>query len=260
MRQLYLLYFLVLSLLCSCVSTRHLTNFNNVSDTTITYQIQSIEPVIQKNDILSISVNSLNKEASQPFNLYTTSNNIGNAISGTISQTSGYLVDQDGNIEFPALGVIQVAGLNKKQLKQKLEQALREKQLLYDPVVNIRYLNYKVTVLGEVNNPSVFNVPSEKITLLEALGMAGDLTPFAKRDNVLLIQDLENGERKTHRINLNDDGLFTSPHYYLKSNDVVYVAPNRARAANSSAGRQWLPAVISGMSFILILVDRIVRN
>ena len=260
MRTVMPLCSILLLLLCSCVNTRKFTNFNNVADTTIAYQIQSLEPVIQKNDILNISVSSINADATQPFNLYTTSNNIGNAISGTISQTSGFLVDQEGNIEFPILGVVKAAGLNKKQLKQKIEQGLREKKLLYDPIVNIRYLNYKVTVLGEVNNPSVINVPGEKISLLEAFGMAGDLTPFARRDNVLIIQEKENGERVAHRLNLNDDELFTSPYYFLKSNDVVYVAPNRARVANSSSGRQWLPAVLSAMSFVVIIVDRITSN
>jgi len=260
-RNLACALIMVLSaLLSSCIDTRKVTNFNNLSDTSIQYVIESLEPVIQKNDILSIAVSSVNNEATQPFNLYTISTTIGGVNSGTVSQASGFLVDQDGYIQFPLLGSIKAAGKTKKQLKDEITEGLSQKKLLYDPIVNIRYLNYKVTVLGEVARPSVINVPGEKVTLLEALGLAGDLTPYARRDNILIIQEGAEGKRITKRINLNDKELFTSPYYYLKSNDVVYVSPNKAKAASTSTTKQWLPAVISGMSFIVIVVDRITRN
>ena len=251
---------LILPAFLSCVNTRKATYFNGLSDAELQYKVQSLEPVIQKNDLLSIVVSSMNAEANQQFNLYTISAAQGNVNSGTISQVSGFLVDQDGNIQFPMLGTIKALGLTKKQLKEIITRGLVEKNLLYDPVVNIRYLNYKVTVLGEVAHPTVINVPGEKITLLEALGLAGDLTLYAQRDNVLIIHEEEGGgKRVAKRINLNDDELLTSPYYYLKSNDIVYVAPNKSRVASTSTSKQWLPALLSGLSFVAIVIDRLTR-
>jgi polysaccharide export outer membrane protein len=140
-----------------------------------------------------------------------------------------------------------------------IARSLVQKNLLYDPVVNIRYLNYKITVLGEVARPSVINVPGEKISLLEALGLAGDLTIYAQRDNILIIHEEAEGKRVTKRINLNDNDLLTSPYYYLQSNDVVYVAPNKAKVASGSTTKQWLPALFGGLSFVAIVIDRLTR-
>ena len=250
---------LLLPIFCSCVNTKKATNFNNLSDSTIKYTVENLEPILQKNDILSISVSSVNAEAALPFNLYAKTVSQGTVNAGTSSQTNGFLIDQEGNLQFPLLGKIKAAGLTKKQLKDIITKDLLQKNLLYDPVVDIRYLNYKVTVLGEVIHPSVFNVPSEKITLLEALGLAGDLTTYARRDNILILREVEEGKRVSKRINLNDNDLLTSPYYNLKSNDVVYVAANEAKVASTSTTKQWLPAFISGLSFIAILVDRITR-
>ena len=215
-----------------------------------------LEPVIQKNDLLSISITSPNPEATQVFNtpniLATQTSNVG----GGQTQASGYLVNQEGFIEMPFLGTIKAAGLTKKALKEQIGQQLVHKELLLDPIVNIRYLNYKVTVLGEVANPSVISVPSEKITLLEALGLAGDLTVYAKRDNIMVIREVE-GDKLVKRLNLNSSEIFTSPYYYLKSNDIVYVEPNKAKVASASNSRQWLPVVMSGLSLVIIAADRL---
>lgn len=243
----------------SCVNTKSATYFNGLSSEDIIYQAQSLEPVIQKNDILSIVVNSLNSEASQQFNLYAISSSTGQVNSGTVTQTSGFLVDQDGYIEFPMLGSIKAAGLTKKQLKTEILKGITQKNLLFEPVVSIRYLNYKVTVLGEVARPTVINVPGEKISLLEAIGLAGDLTTYAKRDNVLLIHEEAEGRRTTQRINLNDTTILSSPNFFLRSNDVVYVAANKSKVAGASTTKQWLPAVLAGMSFLAVIVQGITR-
>lgn len=243
----------------SCVNTKSATYFNGLSSTDILYQARSLEPVIQKNDILSIVVNSLNSEASQQFNLYTISSSTGAVNSGTVTQTSGFLVDQDGNIEFPILGTLKAAGLTKKELKTEIISRITKKNLLFEPVVSIRYLNYKVTVLGEVARPTVINVPGEKISLLEAIGLAGDLTTYAKRDNVLLIHEEAEGKRTTQRINLNDTAILSSPNFFLRSNDVVYVASNKSKVASASTTKQWLPAVLASMSFIAVIVQGITR-
>ena len=122
--------------------------------------------------------------------------------------------------------------------------------------MSIRFLNFRITVLGEVKNPTVINVPNEKISLLEAIGLAGDLTIYAKRDNVLVIRE-ENGNKIIKRIDLNSDELLSSPFYYLKSNDIVYVEPDKARVASAGRGQQWIPAVLSGLSVIVVIADRV---
>jgi polysaccharide export outer membrane protein len=257
----YRLYLLIIlsPVLTSCFNSRTITSFNNLADTTIQYTVENLEPVIQQNDILSIVVSSINNEAIQPFNLYSVSSTLGNVNSGTVSQASGFLVDQEGYIHFPMLGSIKAFGLTKKQLKDEITRGLVEKKLLYDPIVSIRYLNYKVTVLGEVARPSVINVPGEKISLLEALGLAGDLTSYASRNNIMVIRDNDTGKHKITRLDLTDKDLFVSPYFYLKSNDVVYVAPNKAKAASTSTTKQWWPVVISAMSFIAVVVGQVIR-
>ncbi|MEO7046847.1 MAG: SLBB domain-containing protein, partial [Ferruginibacter sp.] len=130
------------------------------------------------------------------------------------------------------------------------------KKLLIDPLVEIRFLNYEVTVLGEVAKPTVITVPSEKISLLKALGLAGDLTIYGKRNNVLLIRE-ENGEKKTRHIDLNSDNFFNSPYYYLQPNDVVYVQPNKAKVASAGRTQQLLPILLSSLSIVVVVLDRV---
>jgi polysaccharide biosynthesis/export protein len=209
--------------------------------------------VIQSNDLLSISVSSLNPEASAIFNQ---PNNSGSSTTATTTTASGYLVDGEGNVQFPFLGSIKAAGLTKDELKQKITRDLIEKKLLVDPIIVVRFLNFKVTVLGEVAHPTVITVPSEKISLLEAIGLAGDLTIYAQRDNVMVIRE-EDGKKVTKRLNLNSTELFNSPYYYLKTNDVVYVEPSKRKVATTSSWQLWVPIVISALSLGIIVVDRI---
>jgi len=249
-----------LMMLCaSCVNTKKAVYFNNIGDATLTPAVSDLEPVIKPNDILSITVSSLNPEASDVFNapniptsvVYSTS-------STTTTQANGYLVDLEGSIQFPILGTIKVAGLTKGELKQRLTKTLLDKKLLVDPIVDIRYLNFRVSVMGEVSRPSVVTVPSEKISLLEALALAGDLTIYARRDNVMVIRE-ENGKRIIKRIDLTSASLFTSPYYYLKSNDIVYAEPNKSKVASSGRATQWLPVIFSVLSFGIIALDVIYR-
>jgi polysaccharide export outer membrane protein len=249
-----------LPLIFSCTDTKKATYFNTLSDEEIQYKAQNLEPVLQKNDLLSILVSSMNGDANQLFNLYTVSTNTGNVNAGTVTQTAGFLVDQEGNIQFPMLGTIKVAGLTKRQLKELITKSLVAKNVLYDPVVNIRYLNYKVTVLGEVARPAVYNVPGEKVSLLEALGMAGDITIFGQKDNVLVIREEVEGKRISKRINLTESDLLNSSYYYLQSNDIVYVAPTKANAANASVPKVWLPSILAGLSFVTVILNIIISN
>jgi polysaccharide export outer membrane protein len=237
----------------SCTSTKRVTYFSDQREGS--FAAPAIPKlVIQNNDLLSISVSSLNPEASAVFNQ--PNNTPANNNTTTTTTATGYLVDGDGNIQFSFLGAVKASGLTKDELKDKLTKSLIDKKLLVDPIITIRFLNFKVTVLGEVAHPNVITVPSERISLLEAIGLAGDLTIYAQRDNVLVIRD-EDGKKITHRLNLNSTELFTSPYYYLKTNDVVYVEPNKSKVASTGRSQVWLPILFSALSLGIIAVDRI---
>ena len=233
-------------LFSSCVNSREAVYFNNVPDQALNINPDEDQKIVPS-DLLAITVTSLNPDASMMFNT--------NSVSISAA-TPGYLVDKEGYIQFPVLGKLKVSELTKKQLTDSLRNTLAEKKLLVDPVVTIRYLNFRVTVLGEVQKPTVVLVPNEKISLLEALGMAGDLTIYARRDNVTLIRD-EDGKRMIKRINLNNGEIFNSPYYYLKSNDIVYVEPNKVKIASATPLRQNLPIILSSLSLLAIIFTRI---
>ncbi|THU39773.1 polysaccharide export protein [Niastella caeni] len=235
---------------------RKVVYLNNISDTEISNAVDNLEPVIQKNDLLSITVSSPNAIASQPFNTAVTVST--QSIGYTSTQASGYLVDQDGFIDMPMLGRIKAAGLTKNGLKESITKIIVDNKFLLYPVVSVRYLNFKVTVLGEVARPMVINVPDEKINILEALGFAGDMTIYARRDNVTLVRE-EKGKRIVKRLDLNSEKLLSSPFYYLKSNDIIYVEPNKARVSAASNTRNWLPAILSGLSLAAVIIDRLTR-
>jgi polysaccharide biosynthesis/export protein len=240
----------------SCGNTKKVVYMNNISDTEISTAVDNLEPVIQKNDLLSITVSSPNATASQPFNTTVTVST--QTIGYTSTQASGYLVDPDGYIDMPMLGRIKAAGLTKKQLKENISKNLIDNKYLLFPVVSVRYLNFKITVLGEVARPMVINVPDERINILEALGFAGDMTVYARRNNVALIRE-EKGNRIVKRLDLNSGNLLASPYYYLKPNDIIYVEPNKAKVSAASNTRLWLPAILSGLSVAAVIVDRLTR-
>lgn len=248
---------LVFGILCSsCGNTRKVAYLNDISDTEISNAIDNLEPLIQKNDLLSISISSPNATASQPFNTAVTVST--QSIGYTATQAAGYLVDQDGYIDLPMLGRVKAGGITKKELKENISKTLVDNKYLLYPVVNVRYLNFKVTVLGEVARPMVINVPDEKINVLEALGFAGDMTIYAKRHNVALIRE-EKGNRIVKRLDLNSGNLLASPYYYLRPNDIIYVEPNKAKVSAASNARNWLPAILSGLSVTAVIVDRLTR-
>jgi len=255
--KLFLVLIFISNFISSCSNAKKAVYFNNQAEGIYNNTAPALQQIINPNDILSITVSSLNPEASQIFN-----NPAGNSNPATVSTTSrnlgGYLVELDGSIQFPVLGKIQVGGLTKSELTEFLRKTLEDKKLLIDPIVSINFLNFRVTVLGEVAHPMVVPVPNEKISLLEAIGMAGDLTVFARRDKVLLIRE-EKGKRLLKRIDLNSGDIFSSPYYYLKSNDIVYAEPNRAKSFNSSEARSVIPLVISVLTLLTLVVYRL-RN
>ena len=165
-------------------------------------------------------------------------------------------MNSDGYIQLPILGNVMADGITKKDLRNRISESILSQRLLVDPIVTIRHMNYEVTVIGEVGRPSVINVPNEKISILKALGLAGDITIYGKRDNVLVIREV-NGQKTLTRIDLNAQSLLNSPYYYLMPNDIVYVEPNKNKLASVSRGRQLLPAVLSGLSVAVIVLDRV---
>jgi len=251
----YLLFaFSLTAIFSSCASTRKVAYFSDVKDSSLIASKAGLEPVIQKKDILSISVSSLSNEATIIFN----APNQPASSAGNSSQTAGYLVSQDGTIKFPILGNIPAAGLTQKQLENNITKLLTDKKLLFDPIVTSRFLNFRVTVLGEVNRPGVVNVPSEQISILEAIGQAGDLTIYGLRDNVILIRQ-EGPDKLVKRLNLNSSQILQSPYFFLKSNDVLYVEPGKAKVASSDRTQQLLPIIFSGISVIVIVLNSLLK-
>lgn len=248
--------FLIISF-TSCLNTRKVAYFSDVKDSVNIISSSGLEPVIQKNDILSIAVSSLSMEATVIFNTpnlpITPTQPTNNS-----SQTAGYLVSKEGTIKFPVLGDLPAEGLTQRQLEKNITDALINKKLLFDPIVTSRFLNFRVTVLGEVARPGVVMVPSEQISILEAIGQAGDLTIYGLRDNIILIRQ-EGGTKLMKRLSLNSSDLLKSPYYFLKSNDIIYVEPGKAKVASSDRTQQLLPIIFSGISVIVVLLTSLLK-
>lgn len=244
---------LALIVMGSCVNTKKATYFYDVNDSRIRVSAPIPLTVVQPGDIIEITVTSLNSEASKLYNEQALSNTAG------VNRLRGYLVSQDGTIQFPVLGNLRVLGKTKEEIKTDITTRMVDKKLLLDPVVSIRFQNFRVTVLGEVKNPTVIPVPNEKISILEAIGLAGDLTIHGKRDNILLIREI-GGEKMVKRLSLNSTDLLSSEYYYLQSNDVIYVEPNKAKVASAGRSQAWIPITFSALSFGIIALDRINRQ
>lgn len=249
---------LTINLLSSCANTKKIAYFNDIGDSARIVSKGSLEPIIQKKDILSITVSSLSNEATVIFNTPNLPITPSAATNPNAPQTAGYLVGEDGTIKFPILGDIQAAGLTQKQLENNITKQLIDKKLLFDPIVSSRFLNFRVTVLGEVNRPGVIISPSEQISILEAIGQAGDLTIYGVRDNVILIRQ-EGPEKLVKRLNLNTSKILQSPYFFLKSNDVIYVEPSKARVASTDFTRQLLPIIFSGISVVVIVLNSLLK-
>lgn len=241
----YKFFLLALSLFVfSCASSDKMLYLqNNISTESKT----NYNTVIKPDDVLMIVVSSENPEVAEPYNLKSVvlQSNSEEAIQTQRTQT--YIVDIEGNIEFPILGKVKIGGLNKQEAIAHLKSLLKDH--VKDAVINMRILNFEVTVLGEVKNPGTFEISSERITILEALGKAGDLTIYGKRKNVLLIRD-ENGVKSTHRLDLTKSDIVNSTYYYLAQNDVVYVEPNKTRINSSAVG----PNIAVGISALSLVV------
>ena len=228
-----LLCFLIITILCSCGNVRQLQYLQGQFDTAKLSQIKYPEPLIQKNEMISVTIYSDDPRASAYYNLpvQTTVNNTGlitSPATQTTTPTSNYLVDEAGNIQVPGLGKLQVAGLTKAQLDSMILSKLADK--LNNPYTIIRLSSYKITMIGEIAKPGQFAIPNERVSLLEAIALAGDLTQYGRRDNVLIIREI-NGERNFARVDLRNPDILSSPYFYLYPNDVVLVDINKTKAA-----------------------------
>lgn len=250
------LYFLVLSIiLCqSCVNTKKVAYFQdlNTEKSALGSKAVFAEPGIQPDDILSIAIFTIDPETSAAVNQVGTQTLSGvSSSTGQQQTTGGFLVDKNGEIELAMIGKIKLLGLTTFKARDLIRE--RAEQYYKNPSVQVRYANFKVTVLGEVARPASYTLPNEKVTVLDALGLAGDLTIYGKRENVLLIREVDDKKEYT-RLNLNSSELFNSPYYYLRQNDVLYVEPTTARAAANNAARTQTIAIVGSVISVLIAV------
>ena len=238
---------LLIAFLSSCGdSTKKITYFQDI-DPQKTETISANKGItIQPKDILSIFVSSNDPELAALFNLPVVSyqnNSEFTAGQGSVSQQSlGYAVDEDGNINFPVLGKVHVAGLSRWQLQEKIKGELRSRDLLKDMIVTVQFVNFKISILGEVKNPGSYTIGGDKVNILEAISMAGDLTIYGVRDQVYVVRE-EAGERIVYNLDLRSTDIFSSPAYYLKQNDVIYVRPNVTKAGQSNLNENSLKSV-----------------
>ncbi|GGK29106.1 polysaccharide biosynthesis protein [Yeosuana aromativorans] len=227
-------------LVTSCATKHDIVYFQNAKNFETMVDTDTFTPKLKVNDIVSIYVSTYDVEASKPFNLIKSTGNTGQLID--------YLIDIDGNIDFPVLGKIKLLGLTVEEAKELIKKKLSD-GYLKDPIVNIRIQNFRISVLGAVNSPGTKVISGERVTLIEALALAGDLNIKGRRDNILVIRDF-NGTKTYTRVDLTNKEVFNSPVYYLTQNDVVYVEPNNS-AISGASGDSRIGTIISITSFIL---------
>ena len=262
MKQLKIIIVLLACGICaaSCVSQRKLSYLCDVTaasaDSINQTYVSQKENYITKGDVLSIFVNALDVEAVQAFNLpVATVQRLGTrqvSATGNGGSLQGYWVDTNGEIDFPVLGKLHVEGMSTTQLKDTLTQLISRS--VKEPIINVGFLNFAVTVLGEVRNPGRYTVSEQGMTIFEALGLAGDLTIYGKRNNVLVSREV-NGKMEFARLNLNDEVIFASPYYHIRQNDVIYVEPNNARSISSQNIPLYLSMITTLGSMATLIVS-----
>ena len=259
-RNLWLL--LLPFLLTACQSYKKVPYFQNVEVVNEVEQQEKLyDAKIMPKDLLTIVVSCTSPELAIPFNL-TVASNAGIAVSTSSYVTTQpvlqpYLVDNEGNINFPVLGELKLGGLTKREAEQLIIDKLKP-YMKETPIVTVRMVNYKISVIGEVTRPGTFTISNEKVNLLEALAMAGDMTVYGLRDNVKLIREDANGKQLIVTLDLNKAETILSPYYWLQQNDIVYVTPNKAKARNSDVGNStslWFSATSILVSIVSLLVN-----
>ncbi|WP_235015813.1 polysaccharide biosynthesis/export family protein [Aquimarina sp. AU58] len=222
----------------------------------------SFTSVFKVDDIVGILVSAADMDAARPFNLMQSSSaSLGEGGGGNTAISAGsgeptYLINEEGNVDFPVLGELKIAGLTRIEVKEMIKEKL--KIYINDPIVSVRLKNFKITVMGEVSRPGSYTIPNERITIIEALGLAGDMTIKGRRENLMVIRENE-GVNTYHRVDLTSKSIFESPVYYLAQNDVVYVEPNNSRIKESKTRNNTLGVIISIVGVIISVVTLVVR-
>ncbi len=231
-------------ILFSCTPKKNIVYYQDIDSKLSTEKSGSYEIKIQPDDLLSITISAEDPEIAMPFNLH-----VSNSMTTAKQEGTGstYLVDSSGNIDFPVLGKLKISGLTRTEVLRILQQKIAA--YIKNPIINLRILNFKVSVQGEVNAPGSYNVASERVTLIEALIMANDLTIYGKRKNILIIREID-GVKSFNRVDITKSDFINSPFYYLAQNDVVYVEPNKTKINGASVG----PNTSVIMSAISILI------
>ena len=262
-KQILFALSIALMAMVSCSTVKDIAYFQNK----VVNEPEAIDKhagiVIQAKDMLSIVVSSRNPELVAMFNLPVVSYQAGSEVvsTGYNQRLMGYVVDNEGNIDFPVLGPIKVAGLTRWELSELIKNKLLNDGLLTDAVVTVEFMNFKVSVIGEVNSPGTYSLQNDKVTILQAISLARDLTIFGQRENVCVIRERE-GERIIYEINLCDVSMFNSPAYYLQQNDVVYVQPSEVKARQSTTDDKALRMTsifVSGGSLLVSVAALIVN-
>lgn len=239
----------------SCTTSKQILYFQDIDTAEIDRIVADYEPVIKRDDILRIVVSGPDKLVVQPYNLTLGELTTYSGTSNPANATLEYHVDKDGYIEFPVLGRINVLGMTRQGLVEYLTSQLKKE--IKDPVVYVSFANFKITVLGEVKAPGTYNVTSERITILQALGMAGDLNLTARRDGIILIRD-ENGLNTHIKIDLKTSDILGSPYFYLQQNDVIYVPASPTRVTTANTSQLWgtiLSGITTFMSVITVILS-----
>lgn len=238
--------------LSSCVNQKNLKYFNNLSDSQVVRLPLMNKPqaLIMPDDLLEIRIAGANEQTAALLNTYSTAA----TPAGSVLTPTPYLVDEDGDVEFPILGKVKAAGLTRDDFRERLKEKVSK--YLKDPLVSVRFANFRFTVLGEVKTPGSFTVPHEKVTVLEALGTAGDMTSYGKRTNVRIVRD-SSGTREMGVIDFTDKSVFTSKYYYLQRNDVIYVETEKLKAQYEDFTR--VSSVVATIASLVALTVTIIR-
>jgi polysaccharide export outer membrane protein len=241
---------LLVILFFSCASRKDVVYYQNIDSMGSQEKASSYEVKIQPDDLLSINVSAEDAEAAMPFNL-----NPVNPLSAAkdVGKESIYLVDVSGYIDFPVLGKIKVSGLTRAEILLMFQKKISN--YVKNPIVTIVIKNFKIAVQGEVTAPGIYPVVSERITLIEALSVAGDLTIYGKRDNILIIREID-GVKSYNRVDITKADFINSQYYYLAQNDVVYVEPNKSRISGSAVGAN-TGVLFSAVSILLGVITLI---
>ena len=261
MRIRHLFYTICILFLASCASPEEFYYLRDAGNEKIADQnIDSTasNPTIAIGDQLSIVLTSASVELNTMINTANFGGSQGGNLmqGGNISPVIGYLVDANGEIEFPKIGKMKVAGKGMTNIQKELENVLAD--YVKEPAVAIRRLNFRVTVIGEVARPGIVQIPYDRMNILQAIAQSGDLNLFAKRDNILLVRDTPEG-KETVRLSLYDKSLLSSPYYWLQSGDLIYVQPNKTKVNTNTTFFQVWPTIISSVSVLLVIVNQIVK-